>query len=940
MQLDTSQRWWTSFPLILALAFLLFILYSITLILTIPHDGIESVSPTGVIQELDRIGVDAGLLKVGDRILMIDGVQYDKLFSFYPGKKAGDKALVIVDRAGERIASEISLIKPPFSRILTYIISLIVALSFWVVGSVVQAYNPRDEDSRLFFLFCLVSALVLTAGSDAMIGPIWVLSFFGVAMWILGPVAVHFHLHFPQTNKGKYRVLLLAILYGFGFLGGLPFLLFGAQAILSSGWFASLITGSELFLVLNMVVVLGLLFQAYRFAETPGSRGKIRIVVLGSILSLLPLITLVFLPSALLGEPILPFEFGILLLIVFPLTYGYSIIRHRLIEFDKHINRGATYILVYSILGAFYLVLSSIARRFVPNVPNISEPVTNTVLVLVLAGVFVPLRQRMQRFVDTAFYGGWYDYRSAISQITQDLNQFTDLAMLAANIRERLAKTLRLEEVWVFLRDPEGEFTVIQANDTPKLERRKPVSFSKLPKKILKHLPESGAVKNESLQGPLLRDTLSLDEVMFIRSERIQLWVPIAGHNDVLGLLALGPKYGGDLFSEEDMDILLLFGRQIGTVIENIHLFTRLRRYAAELEQRVEERTAELHAAKESVEAVLSSVGDGVIVFNLDGQIVRVNQAIEEQTGYDSSEVIGREFYSWMMNGNGKGEKSAEIRNTLAAQQRWCGELEAKRKDGREYEAYLTISPVRNQTGEIMGYVGSQRDITQNKQLERLKDQFILEVSHELRTPVTNMGLFVELIQFGRAEKREDYLNVLKAEIDKLSQMIEDILDLSRLEVVRRKGAGFSPVDLNEIVDQVVTSYSPLAIEGGLELSFDSYAQLPRIQGDPNQLARVLTNLISNAIRYTPSGRINIRTYPMDDGVGLEVQDTGMGIDPEDYPHLYERFYRGKQVSQSKIIGSGLGLSIVKEIVDIHGGRIEFESEMGKGTTFHLWFPC
>ena len=939
MQFETSRRWWISFPFILALAVLLFIVYSTTLVLTFPHDGVKSLSLSGVIQALDQSGIDAGIFQVGDRLIIVDGVPYDKTISLYSGKHPGSFAQVIIDRNGKRLAFNFKLVKPPFSTVLRYFVPLLVALSFWVIGSIVQAYNPRDEDSRLFFLFCLTSALLLTAGTDSSIGPYWTSSLFHITMWMIGPLAVHFHLFFPQVNKSKYRGSVLAILYGSGFLGGLPFLLFGAQVIRSSSWYSALSTGSQLFLVLNMVFVLVLLVHAYRFAETPGSRGKIRIVELGSALSLLPLITLVFLPSALLGEPILPFEFGILLLVVLPLTYGYSIARHRLIEFDKHINRGATYILVYSVLGAVYLVLYSIAHRFVPNVPSISEPVTNTVLVLILAGVFVPLRQRMQRIVDTAFYGGWYDYRSAISQITQDLNQFTDLPSLAATIRERMEKTLRLEEVWIFLRDPEGEFTVIEANASRKLERWKPISFTKLPKKILKHLPESGAVKNESLQRPLLRDTLSIDEVMFIRSERIQLWVPIAGHNDVLGLLALGPKFGGDVFSEEDMDILLVFGRQLGTVIENIHLFTRLRRYAAELEQRVEERTAELHAAKERVEAVLSSVGDGVIVFNLDGQIVRVNQAIEEQTGYESNEVIGSEFYSWMLNGNGSSEKSIEIRNALAAQQTWSGELEAKRKDGREYEVHLTISPVRNQSGEIMGYVGSQRDITQNKQLERLKDQFILEVSHELRTPVTNMGLFVELIQFGRVEKKEEYLRILKAEIDKLSHMIEDILDLSRLEVVKHKGAGFSPVDLNEIVDQVVKVYSPLAIEGGLELSFDGFSQLPRIQGDPNQLVRVLTNLVSNAIRYTPSGKICICTYPKDRGVGLEVKDTGIGIDPEDFPHLYDRFYRGKRVSQSEIIGSGLGLSIVKEIVDIHGGRIEFESEVGKGTTFRLWFP-
>jgi two-component system phosphate regulon sensor histidine kinase PhoR len=414
--------------------------------------------------------------------------------------------------------------------------------------------------------------------------------------------------------------------------------------------------------------------------------------------------------------------------------------------------------------------------------------------------------------------------------------------------------------------------------------------------------------------------------------------VPVTGHGQVLGLLALGGKLGGDVFSGEDMDILRIVGRQMGPLIENIHLLTRLREYAAELEQRVEERTAELHAAKERVEAVLSSVGDGVIVTDLNGRILTVNNAYVEQSGYQELEVIGQPIFS-MLNGSENKERTEEIEEALKSKHQWNGELMVHRKGGRHYDIQLTLAPVRNQAGEIMGYVGSQRDITQYKELERLKDQFILEVSHELRTPVTNMGLFAELLERGKPEKKSEYLAVLRTEIHQLMKMIEDILDLSRLEVGKYKKSSFGPIDLNLLADQVVAAHAPMAQRGGLALVCQLQQNLPLIDGEQTQLARVLTNLLSNSIRYTLNGTIWVRTGREDNDVYVEIEDTGMGIDAEDLPHLFERFYRGRKVSQSKILGSGLGLAIVKEIVELHDGRIEWESEVGKGSTFRVYLP-
>jgi two-component system phosphate regulon sensor histidine kinase PhoR len=932
----TSRRWWSRFPFLLAVVSLVFLGWSAYLAFSYPHDGILDFNQSGQIRELDEFGRIENKLRVDDLIVSVEGVPFREAVPLYKGLSAGDEVEFVVDRQGEIITLAISLVKPPTDVILSGAVVLIVALIFWGMGVGVLSFKPGDITSNLFFLFTQVSALLLASGLSSSIGPDWTSNLFNALIWFIGPIAVHLHYYFPQQVQFNRKQAILIGLYCIAIVGGTPNLIFGTKTILANPVSSQLFAYGMIFLAANLALVIGLLIHGYQHTTSPGVRSKIRIVVLGGMISLTPLITLTILPDAILHQPIISYDFAFLFLGLFPLTYGYAIVRHRLIEIDQHVNRGATFILVFSVLGGIYAVLYAIPNYAFPDIAP--DALINTLLVLVLASIFPILYRRVQRIVDSAFYGSWYDYRSAVSQITRSLEQITEMSSLARTVGDRLVNILQLEDACIFLSDLDGSFSVIEVSPHPRPEDQNQLSFTSLPKNSLKYLLNIGAVGRDSLRETLSEVKLSPEERELLDSEQTYLWVPVIGHGQVLGLLALGPKLGGDVFSGEDMDILRIVARQMGPLIENIHLVTRLRQYAAELEKRVEERTAELFDAKERVEAVLSSVGDGVVVTDLEGNILTVNQAFEDQSGYLADEVIGQQFYT-LLNGQENRDKSLEIREALDQESRWSGELSTTRKGGHHYDVLLTIAPIRDQSGEIMGYVGSQRDITQYKELERLKDQFILEVSHELRTPVTNMGLFAELLERGKPEKKDEYMNVLKSEISQLMRMIEDILDLSRLEVGKLKRTTFRDLDINLIVEQVVAAHRPLAEESGLNLIYEPGGDLPKINGEQNQIARVVTNLMSNAIRYTPEGYVKICTYADDGGVWVEIEDTGIGIDEADFPHIFERFYRGQKVSQSKIMGSGLGLPIIKEIIELHEGRIDWESTSGEGSTFRVWFP-
>ncbi len=935
--MNAAQRLWSSFPFLIALTVLLFLGWGLWLAFSQPADGILYVNPTGTIQELDLQGPAYTKLQLGDTIVSIDGVQWEDAQPPYGSKHAGETARMLIERQGQNLLVTINLVDPPFDELLLRIAPLLVGLVFWLVGVGFQSFRSNIETTGVFFIFFQAAALLLLAGASTTIGPAWTSAVLSVLLWLIGPLMVHFHTQFPQDTNLPYQRAMLAGLYTIAVIGCIPYILYSPQDIRASSWYPQYSAANRIFLAINFLLVVALLVYSYRHATTAGVRGKIRIVVLGGAISLLPLVTLVILPDALYGQTIIPYSFLFLFLAILPLTYGYAIFRHRLIEIERQVNRGATFILVYSILGGFYLVLYALLDQTIPDRFE-AGPVINTVLVLILASAFVPLYRQIKHIVDSVFYGGWYDYRSAVMEITQGLEQISELHPLARFVSERLVKILHLQDCCVFLKDHEGNISVIEVAPLSNMKAQETLKSTPLPRSSFTYLIKIGDMEKGSLREALSGVRLTQEEHQLLNTEQDHLWIPVVGHGEVQGLLALGPKFGGDIFSSEDMDILRVVSRQLGPVVENIHLVTRLRKYAAELEERVKERTAELHEAKERVEAVLASVGDGVILTDLDGTILTINTAYEEQSGYTTMELVGENLHE-ILAGYNDPKILSVMQTTLPEGKVWRGELVNQRKDGTPYDIQLTIAPVRDQSGQMVYYVGSQRDITRQKELDRMKDRFVSDVSHELRTPTTNISLYLELMDHAPVEKRTEYLSVLRDQGYQLRKLVEDILDLSRLSMGRERKIEFGPVDINLVAAQVVTAHQPLADATGLSLDLLAEADLPPVRGEENQLARVITNLVSNAVRYTDKGSVNVRTFHNGQRICLEVQDTGMGIDPEDRPHLFERFYRGRRVRQTRIHGTGLGLAIVKEIVDQHDGYIDVNSYPGEGSTFRIWIP-
>jgi len=224
--------------------------------------------------------------------------------------------------------------------------------------------------------------------------------------------------------------------------------------------------------------------------------------------------------------------------------------------------------------------------------------------------------------------------------------------------------------------------------------------------------------------------------------------------------------------------------------------------------------------------------------------------------------------------------------------------------------------------------------------LDKLKSKFIYDISHELRTPLGSLKLYLDLMTMGRPEKQEQYKKAVYQMIERLTQLVESILDITILESERGTPPMLQPVDLNGLIAQTVDIFLPRAESAGLAFRFEPEASLPHLLGDGGQLSRLISSLLANAIAYTPSGHVTVSTSIAGDtgDLLLVVADSGVGIGENELPYIFDRFYRGIQ-GESGIPGTGLGLTIAREIVNMHGGHIHIQSQVGQGTTVTVSFP-
>jgi len=372
------------------------------------------------------------------------------------------------------------------------------------------------------------------------------------------------------------------------------------------------------------------------------------------------------------------------------------------------------------------------------------------------------------------------------------------------------------------------------------------------------------------------------------------------------------------------------FGRRV--LVRSEDEIGQLGRAFNELSETLEELFDAISDRERKLDAILSSMSDGVLAVNMQRKVILANRAVADMFNVDELSIIGKNQFEATRNTN----LSKLLDDTIDSGESIVREMRVR--PGSERTIAVTSSPLTNQDRTPLGAVAVLRDVTDLRHLEQMRQEFVANVSHELRTPLTSIKGFVETLLAGNLDDRaltERFLKIISGETDRMIALINDLLDLSRIESGKQP-LKLGPVDIKEIFDDTIMILQSNADAKNMTVQNLIYDPVI-VEGDEKLLKQVAINLVDNAIKYTPEGgTVTVEAIKSPDEVEIIVSDNGVGIPAQHLDRVFERFYRVDKGRARNMGGTGLGLAIVKHIVDKHKGSICAESRVGKGTKMRL----
>lgn len=462
-----------------------------------------------------------------------------------------------------------------------------------------------------------------------------------------------------------------------------------------------------------------------------------------------------------------------------------------------------------------------------------------------------------------------------------------------------------------------------------------------------------GLKRNEGLAGWVIQNREAViigdtheDDRWLLRpnspDHRSVLAVPLISSEEVIGVLMLFHKEP-NAFTRQQLELVKAAAIQVSNAVNNAQLYLLIRDQAERLGTMLREE--QIEAAK--YQTILESIADGVLVAAGSGEVILANQPVSYILDIPRGQLIGKSVGELLGLYGSSGDS-------------WVRTISdwAKNSDRIQHRSYLAdqlliedkvvsvhLSPVFA-SNQFFGTVSIFRDVTKEVEVDRMKSEFVSTVSHELRTPMTSIKGYADLMLMGAAGPMSDpqlrYLMVIKNNADRLSMLVNDLLDISRIETGKTE-LDLRPLDIPQVVEQVVDGHLRGRIEHeskSMAVATDIAPSLPLVNADYARVTQILTNLLDNAFHYTPeNGSIKVSAQANGDYVYISVTDSGIGISDENQRKIFDRFFRADDESVQRVAGTGLGLSIVRSLVEMHGGRLSVQSALGKGSTFTFTLP-
>lgn len=351
-----------------------------------------------------------------------------------------------------------------------------------------------------------------------------------------------------------------------------------------------------------------------------------------------------------------------------------------------------------------------------------------------------------------------------------------------------------------------------------------------------------------------------------------------------------------------------------------------------------------IRRVERELDRIFASLGHGMYVVDEERRVLLWNKAAESILGWSEEEALGRSCRDFIGHIDDAGRQLCDEECPLVASMGeshtvFAGTVWGQSKSGERIPVNVSCAPLFDDDDRMVGAVEVFSDMTHEKEVEKFKNSMVSVVAHELRTPLTSMKGYLELVTEGEAgdvtNEQREFLEIVESNVARLEELVNDLLDLGRLESGRIT-VHWEPVDLEAMVKEAIDTYTPLALDRGLRLKSE-FDETPPVQGDSQLLGRVISNLVSNALKYTNEGGVTVRLSREGERAAIEVEDTGVGIPEGELGRVLEKFFRASTATQTGSTGSGLGLAITGEIIEKHGGELKLESSVGRGSKFTVF---
>jgi len=902
------------------------------------EDGVRwgTVGANVVAMEIDRhSAAERAGIQRNDVLLTVDGQEVSTaadLQAILHRTTAQTRLHYVLQRQSDAVPIAIDLQPMPLARAGLYYSIALVGILAIVVGASVRLRRPVDRATLHFFWLTVAFFGTLSFTPS---GAYSHLDYFFdwadvIARLALPPLFLHFAFVFPEraepASHGGFRKWGLVLVYVPAFVLGIT------RALLMTGRITrvSALAGLEwiewlslAYLGLCLLGGLAVMVRALTRLRSVTARRQLCWIVWGSSLGALPFVLLYLVPF-LFGHVPRGAEYTAVLLGCIPLAFASAIVRYRLMDIEVIIKKVMVAAAAVITLALMYAGLSWLLSKL-PGAEQSNSRFLALLATLLVALVAPWMWRAIQAGLDRLYYREKYDYRRALLSFTRDLNTDLVLSRLSQRLVDRIAETLGIDRIALFLPDPRaesGQFLACAAGGLTIDAVRPIVTGSALAARLMDG-------QTVVVDDPVAVRRLAGEEGSAWREAGFFSFVPCVSNDLTIAVIAVGRRAHGEPLSSEDMSLLTAVAGQAATAIENARLYSQLQDKANEIE-----------TVRQFNANVVESLTDALVVVDLHDRVLLWNRRAETLAGVDSPQAIGRSIAELF---------ERAFYDTIAAARRespggstlFRVQLAAAAGDRREALVNVAIAPLERDREQV-GWILVIADITDRATLEeqlRLSERMAAigllaaGVAHEVNTPLTGISSFTQMLldRSDPGDPRKELLEKIERQTFRAAKIVNNLLNLAR-----PSSGEAQAVDVNVVIGDILSLLEHQLRVSRVQVRRDLAEGELLVRGIEYKLQQVFLNLFLNARDAMPNGGVLlVSTRVREHDAIVEVGDTGVGIPPEHLARIYDPFFTTKAEGR----GTGLGLSVSYGIVQEHGGVLVCESAPGEGTKFRLMLP-